>query len=210
MSFVESTGDGMFRVYVQLSAGRRPGTKTDEVRGIVEGIPFNVRGLTLDIDVGFSVDDYPEESEEWMEAMKPLRRVVAQRGDLEYLRLSKHGWRDNPIFEAFVWSAQCNQRIRIIEVDRLLLSASLVSDWMSNSPHVNQFIFNYVRYDSCDAPQHDDWETCLLGNSRPSNRFLCDGWSNLLVCFLVVVSVLLGGGGMYKPSYYGGVTSIAA
>ena len=73
MSFVESTGDGMFRVYVQLSAGRRPGTKTDEVRGIVEGIPFNVRGLTLDIDVGFSVDDYPEESEEWMEAMKPLR-----------------------------------------------------------------------------------------------------------------------------------------
>ena len=210
MSFVESTGDGMFRVYVQLSAGRRPGTKTDEVRGIVEGIPFNVRGLTLDIDVGFSVDDYPEESEEWMEAMKPLRRVVAQRGDLEYLRLSKHGWRDNPIFEAFVWSAQCNQRIRIIEVDRLLLSASLVSDWMSNSPNVNQFIFNYVRYDGCDAPQHDERETCLLGNSRPSNRFLCDGWSNLLVCFLVVVSVLLGGCGMYKSSYYGGVTSIAA
>ena len=33
---------------------------------------------------------------------------------------------------------------------------------------------------------------------------------NLLVCFLVVVSVLLGGGGMYKSSYYGGVTSIAA
>ena len=210
MSFVESTGDGMFRVYVQLSAGMRPGTKTDEVRGIVEGVPFNVRGLTLDIDVGFSVDDYPEESEEWMEAMKPLRRVVAQRGDLEYLRLSKHGWRDNPIFEAFVWSAECNQRIRIIEVDRLLLSASLVSDWMSNSPNVNQFIFNYVRYDGCDAPQHHEQETCLLGNSRPSNRFLCDGWSNLLVCFLVVVSVLLGGGGMYKSSYYGGVTCIAA
>ena len=32
----------------------------------------------------------------------------------------------------------------------------------------------------------------------------------LLVCFLVVVSVLLGGGGMYKSSYYGGVASIAA
>ena len=210
MSFIESTGDNTFRVYIQLSAGMRPGAKADEVRDIVEGLPFNVRALTLDIDVGFRVEDYPEESDEWMEAMKPLRRAVAHRGDLEYLRLSKHGWRDNPIFEAFVLSAQDNPRIRIIEVDRLLLSASLVSDWMSNSPHVNQFIFNYVRYDSCDAPQHDDRETCLLGNSRPSNRFLCDGWSNLLICFLVVVSVLLGGGGMYKPSYYGGVTSIAA
>ena len=207
MSFIESTGGNTFLVYIQLSAGMRPGTKANEVRDIVEGLLFNVRGLTLDIDVGFRVEDYPEESDEWMEAMKPLRRAVAHRGDLEYLRLSKHGWRDNPIFEAFVWSAQCNQHIRIIEVDRLLLSASLVSDWMSNSPHVNQFIFNYVGY---DAPQHDNRETCLLGNSRPSNRFLCDGWSNLLVCFLVVVSVLLGGGGMYKPSYYGGVTSIAA
>ena len=39
----------MFRVYIQLSAGMRPGTKADEVKDIVEGLPFNVRSLTLDI-----------------------------------------------------------------------------------------------------------------------------------------------------------------
>ena len=71
MSFIESTGDNTFRVYIQLSAGMRPGAKADEVRDIVEGLPFNVRALTLDIDVGFRVEDYPEESDEWMEAMKP-------------------------------------------------------------------------------------------------------------------------------------------
>ena len=139
---------------------------------IVEGLLFNVRGLTLDIDVGFRIEDYPDKLDEWMEAMKPFCRVVAQRGDLEYLRLSKHGWRDNPIFEAFVLSAQDNPRIRIIEVDRLLLSAFVVSDWMSTLPHVNQFIFNYVRY---NATQHDNQETGLLGNNQLSNMFLCDG-----------------------------------
>ena len=95
MSFVESTGDGMFRVYVQLSAGRRPGTKTDEVRGIVEGVPFNMRGLTLDIDVGFSVDDYPEELENHYYDLRrhPVENVPSLVG---LVRTKKFGFLTRP------------------------------------------------------------------------------------------------------------------
>ena len=65
MSFIESTGGNTFRVYIQLSAGMRPGARADEVRDIVEGLPFNVRALTLDIDVGFRVDTQRNRMNGW-------------------------------------------------------------------------------------------------------------------------------------------------
>ena len=92
-----------------------------------------------EIEVCFGVDDYPGESEEWMDAMVPLRRVVERRRDLAYLRLTKRGWRNHLIFEAFLWSAQGNQHINSIELDRLLLSSLAVADWMCKSTQVSQF-----------------------------------------------------------------------
>ena len=157
--------------------------------------------MTLEIEVCFGVDDYPGESEEWMDAMVPLRRVVERRRDLDYFRLTKRGWRNHLIFEAFLWSAQGNQRINSIELDRLLLSSSAVADWMCKSTQVNQFKFNYVGYSAphgeivcVDTLKHDEawcWKTTIRNILS---------WSFLLVLLLCApldVGTLLVRGSQY-------------
>ena len=63
-------------MYIPLTACMTAAFKKREILDVVESIPFGVRRLTLEIEVCFGVDDYPGESDEWMDAMVPLRRVV--------------------------------------------------------------------------------------------------------------------------------------
>ena len=188
-------------VYIPLTACTTAAFKKREILDVVESIPFGVRHLTLEIEVCFGVDDYPGESDEWMDAMVPLRRVVERRRDLAYLRLTKRGWRNHLIFEAFLWSAQGNQHINSIELDRLLLSSSAVADWMCKSTQVNQFKFNYVGYSAphgeivcVDTLKHDEawcWKTTIRNILS---------WSFLLVLLLCApldVGTLLVRGSQY-------------
>ena len=120
---------------------------------------------------------------------------------LAYLRLTKRGWRNHLIFEAFLWSAQGNQHINSIELDRLLLSSSAVADWMCKSTQVNQFKFNYVGYSAphgeivcVDTLKHDEawcWKTTIRNILS---------WSFLLVLLLCApldVGTLLVRGSQY-------------
>ena len=158
-------------VYIPLTACTTADCKAHEVMDVVKGIPFGVRSLTLDIEVCFGVDDYPREADEWMDAMIPLRRVVEGRGDLEYLELKKQGWRNHLIFEAILWSARENERIKSIKLVRLLLPTSMVSDWMCKSTQVNEFKFDYVSY---SAPPQENVKL----DSLQHKKVLC-WWSTI-------------------------------
>ena len=59
--------------------------------------------------------------------------------------------------------------------------------------HLNKTNGRHVYWGTADRPTG----FCVMGGP-------------IFCFFLVIVSVLLGGGGMYKSSYYGGVTCIAA